>query len=232
MMTEELYKSFLKLIELSQYRSILCLNGDLPDINFFEQLNSYLKSSKIPIIAADGAANQLIKNNVLPKVVIGDLDSIDKAKFKQFKLIHIANQSLCDFQKATNYIEINNLSPSIILGINGGYIDHILNNITIFTSIKDNILLAPPIMGFIVNTDKYKTISLPINTKISLLGAPTANITTTGLKWNLQESQLSFFENNSCFNRTENKQITITVHNGSTLVLVYLLDINDAGKWD
>ena len=39
------------------------------------------------------------------------------------------DQNSSDFQKAMKYLESQNLLPTIILGISGGYIDHILNNI-------------------------------------------------------------------------------------------------------
>ena len=37
-----------------KFRSILCLDGDLPDKRFFEEF-------RIPIKAADGAANKLLR---------------------------------------------------------------------------------------------------------------------------------------------------------------------------
>jgi thiamine pyrophosphokinase len=143
--------------------------------------------------------------------------------------VHVPNQAFSDFQKSIHYIKINDLFPSIILGISGGYLDHILNNINIFLQ-TDSIFFAPPIVGHIINSENIKTFSLPVNTKISFIGVPTANVTTTGLKWELQDNLLSFFGTNSCFNRVATDQVTITVRNGAILALIYLRDINDAGK--
>lgn len=229
--TPEFYKSFFDNIDIKIYRSILCLNGELPSYGFFNKIN-------LPIIAADGAANYLLENNLMPEAIIGDLDSLDLKKFKNFqesklaqpiKLIQDGNQAFSDFQKAIIYIKENNLSPSIILGVSGGYIDHILNNINIFCELE-GIFFAPPIMGYIIKAKEYKELALPVNTKISLLGAPAARITTTGLKWELEDSLLSFFGINSCFNRILKEKAMVRVHEGSVLVLIYLQDINDAGK--
>lgn len=52
-----------------QYRSIVVLNGEIPDSSFFKQ--------GIPIIAVDGGANRLLSIDVQPNLVIGDLDSIN-----------------------------------------------------------------------------------------------------------------------------------------------------------
>lgn len=123
----------------------------------------------------------------------------------------------------------NNLLPSIILGINGGYIDHILNNINIMLS-TNSIFFAAPIIGYIIKGQEQLILNLPINTKISLIGASTSEVTTSGLKWELQNNVLSFFEVNSCFNRTASNQVTITVNNGALLALIYLQNIDDAGK--
>ena len=55
----------------------------------------------------------------------------------------------------------NNLLPSIILGINGGYIDHILNNINIMLSTK-SIFFAAPIIGYVIKGQEQLVLNLPI----------------------------------------------------------------------
>ncbi|WP_339040375.1 thiamine diphosphokinase [Candidatus Lariskella endosymbiont of Hedychridium roseum] len=230
-MTRDLYNSFFKLVEQSVFKSVLCLNGELPHASFFYQLNKYSTFDKMPIIAVDGAANQLLKDEIVPEVVIGDLDSIDKIQVKKLNLVHIVDQELCDFGKSLNYIRKNSMAPSIILGMGGGCIDHILNNVILFTMTTGDVFFAPPIAGFLVRSKRCKTISLPINTKISLMGAPRGSVTTKGLKWDLQEKELCFFGYRSCFNRTTNDYITITVNSGVVLALIYLLDVHDCGKF-
>ena len=60
----------------------------------------------LPIIAADGAANYLIKNDISPEVIIGDLDSIDRKQFKQFKQLYEPDQDYSsDFQKSIHYLK-------------------------------------------------------------------------------------------------------------------------------
>jgi thiamine pyrophosphokinase len=56
---------------MDQYKSVLCLNGELPKPSFFNKLN-------LPIIAADGSANYLAKNDLLPKAIVGDLELVRK----------------------------------------------------------------------------------------------------------------------------------------------------------
>jgi thiamine pyrophosphokinase len=203
-------------------RSILCLNGNLPASSFFHNLN-------LPIIAADGAANSLHQLGISPKIIIGDLDSVTTAIREKNNVLYCPDQSSSDFQKSLHYLKENALLPSIIVGISGGYLDHILNNINIFLE-TDSVLYAPPILGYVLKEETSKVFSLPIDTKISLMGFPSASITSNGLKWELTEFTLSFPGNNSCFNRTLEPTVQIHIHQGSALILIYNEFTNDAGS--
>lgn len=200
------------IINFNGYRSILCLNGELPAVEFFE--------SHLPIIAADGGANSLMQLGITPQMVIGDLDSV-RAEYKERLncLLHF-DQNYNDFQKSMFYLEEQQLLPAIIVGINGGFLDHILNNISLFIN-TNCVLYAPPIIGYVLQPSHNYSFTLPLNTKISLLGIPAARITTQGLKWNLQDQSLIFAENNSCFNRSVDDTPSISVNEGRVLMLIY-----------
>jgi len=200
------------MINFQNYKSVLCVDGDLPQKEFF------LNCKNLPIIAADGAANKLIIMGIKPDLVIGDLDGINPILIRELKTLHVPDQDSSDFQKCLKYLKENTLLPSIILGINGGFLDHILNNINIFME-TENILYAPPILGQVIHGET--TWSLPINTKISILGIPNANISTKGLRWEVSDYDMSFPGTTSCFNQTVKNEITITVNSGKVLVLIY-----------
>lgn len=196
-----------------QYRSILCLDGALPHADFFK--------TDLPIIAADGAANSLMKMGITPALVVGDLDGIDPSLLNQLKTLHVYDQNFCDYEKALDYLAAHDLLPCIVVGVGGGCLDHILNNINIFMRSK-NVLYAPPLYGFVMNAGEHKSLTLPFNTKISLIGIPEARLTTTGLKWDLSNSKLIFPGTNSCFNRVVEENVFLEVLEGSVLVLIYL----------
>lgn len=202
-----------QLIELAPYRSIVCLDGDLPEAPFF--------NTALPIIAADGAANQLVALGVTPSVIIGDLDAVDKSLLDNIPSIEIPDQDTNDYQKVLRYVEDNQLAPSIVCGINGGYLDHILNNVNLFIG-TDSLLYAPPMVGFSLKKDRTQTMHLPLDTKLSLLGIPSASVSSNGLKWELDHYTLTFPGATSCFNRTMTEQIQVTVHEGQILLLIYL----------
>lgn len=203
----------LPIIHKTEYRSILCLNGELPDANFFRHYN-------LPVIAADGAANHLIKIGIKPYCVVGDLDSVEASILDKIETHYHYNQDFCDFEKTLEYATSKNLLPCIILGMSGGCLDHVLNNINIFMK-SNNVFYAPPLYGFILNESDNRSFDLALNTKLSILGIPSANVTTKGLRWNLSRASLSFPGMTSCLNQTIEKSIQITVHEGSILLLIY-----------
>jgi thiamine pyrophosphokinase len=199
------------------YRSILALNGHLPEAAFFEDW-------KLPVIAADGAINTLLSKKIRPAAVVGDFDSMDlelvRHSLEDIPLIYRPDQNYSDFTKCLNYMEENNLLPSIIVGINGGYIDHILNNINLFLK-TDNIFYAPPIVGMVLREGSHRFTVTP-NTKVSLLGIPQAIVSSQGLKWELENYQVAFPGTTSCFNRIIENSFSLEVIEGSCLCLIYL----------
>ncbi|MDR0351488.1 MAG: thiamine diphosphokinase [Puniceicoccales bacterium] len=195
------------------------MNGNLPDQWVFKGLG-------LPLIAADGAANSLAARNIVPDMIIGDLDSVKNELLQKGKFLKNDDQNSSDFQKALKYLETENLMPTIILGLNGGYIDHILNNINIFLRTK-SIFYDEQIIG--LGIDNHQTLNLKIGTKLSLFGIPSCCVSTKGLKWDLDKKELTFPGFNSCFNRTNSENVAIHIIKGTALLLLYTSLIVDAG---
>ena len=68
------------------------LNGSFPRKSFLIEM---IKNSDF-IIATDGAGNTLIDNNVIPNVIIGDLDSFKKDENRKLNIIETLDQSKTD----------------------------------------------------------------------------------------------------------------------------------------
>lgn len=204
------------------YRSLLCLNGRLPDQSFFQKL-------PLPIIAADGAANVLVEQGISPQLIIGDLDSVKPKIQEHHPCLKISDQNSSDFQKAMYYLRENNLLPAIVLGINGGYLDHILCNIALLA--QDNCLLYDPphTVGCFLRPGHYHYETLTPMSKLSLIGAPSCIVSSSGLRWELQNHSLEFWGKNSFFNRTSASKLSLEIKEGCLLFLLYLQFIEDDG---
>ncbi|MDR0630714.1 MAG: thiamine diphosphokinase [Holosporales bacterium] len=222
-MQERIYKKFFRFIDINQYRSVLCLNGQLPAKEMFQRID-------LPIIAADSAANYLHDNNIDFEVVIGDMDGVrDEVLSNSKNQIKLMDQdeNKNDFQKAMHFMNNNNLLPTIIFGISGGYIDHIFNNIAIFCNTNNNVFFANNIIG--IKLFSKHIFNLDIGTKISIAGVPNCSIQTYGLKWELNNHTLSYLGENSFFNRVISKEVKINILSGGAIMMVYLEEIIDSG---
>lgn len=205
-------------IEWAAYRSVLCLDGELP----FE----FLKHTTLPVLAADGAANALIANGLEPSMIVGDCDSVRAELLEQYPHVCNRSQETTDFEKAFAYLKKENLLPTIIVGMSGGCLDRILSNVFIFSQ-TNALFLSDVLIGFALTG--RKTFDWEIDTKISLFGCPSAIVTSHGLKWELNRTGLSFGGFQSCSNRIQTSPLTLEVE-GKILVFVYRCKIEDAGS--
>lgn len=208
---------------LPKFKSVLCLNGRLPDKSLFVEY----QAQGLTLIAADGASNKLINKGITPDFIIGDLDSIDKKHLTaKCNIIHIADQETTDFEKCLAEMENRSLFPSLVLGMAGGEVDHTIYNLNCFMRYaKEQMLVFLDIdennrlkWGFPVFSEKQ--IIGKTNTTISLLPFPMAFVSTTGLKWNMKKALLSVLATSSIRNIVSNEIATIQVFSGDLLVIL------------
>ncbi|MDR2646233.1 MAG: thiamine diphosphokinase [Holosporaceae bacterium] len=195
--------------DLYKYKSILCLDGDLPC--------DLIKKINLPIIAADGAANTLIPNGLEPMMIIGDLDSVDPSLLSNRAHWRVECQDSTDFEKSLNFIKAKSLDPTIVMGISGGCIDHTLGNISIFSetefiAISGNIIFMP--------LNGSRNFNVPIGTKISIFGMPSCTIRSKGLKWELN-GQISLSGKNSISNRAATAIVELEILSGRAMIFIY-----------
>ncbi|MBD1208200.1 MAG: thiamine diphosphokinase [Ignavibacteria bacterium] len=207
-----------KIIELALPDVILCLNGLLPHTSVFEQL------APIPIVAADGAANQLQNKGLLPHHIIGDLDSISKnlgywEQQKKINIVEVAEQNSTDFEKSLEYIHHKGYSSSLICGLHGGEFDHTLNNWSILMRYGKSMRLAAYEEDrFAMPVYESVRFSTTPGEMISLIPQPSVCLTTDGLEWNLQKEELALGIREGARNRATKEIVTLEIHSGSLLL--------------
>jgi thiamine pyrophosphokinase len=117
-------------------RIIIFANGELPDL---EQARAILRDDDY-ILCADGGARHALALDLIPNLVIGDMDSIDSAEWKRLEVKNIPieffprDKNETDLELAINKaIEICEASPLgehpneiIIVAALGGRMDHTL----------------------------------------------------------------------------------------------------------
>ena len=205
-------------VDEGRYRSVLCLDGELP--------LEFLEHTSLPLIAADGVANRLVANGLQPSVIVGDCDSVRTELLEQYPHVCDRSQDTTDFEKAFAYLKKENLLPTIVVGLSGGCLDRILSNVFIFSQ-TDALFLSDTLIGFAL-TGK-RTFDWEVDTKVSLFGCPHAIVTSQGLKWELNRTELTFGGFQSCSNRVQTSPLILEVE-GKILVFVYRCEIKDAGS--
>ena len=100
------------------------LNGQMPtDDTIINQI-----TNSDYIIAVDGSANKLFDLEIMPDVIIGDLDSLQNIKNKDIELVKTPNQNKTDFRKTLEWCIEKNILNISIFGISGESEDHFLGN--------------------------------------------------------------------------------------------------------
>jgi thiamine pyrophosphokinase len=100
------------------------LNGQMPtDDTIINQI-----TNSDYIIAVDGSANKLFDIEIIPDVIIGDLDSLQNNNNKNIELVKTPNQNKTDFRKTLEWCIEKNILNISIFGISGESEDHFLGN--------------------------------------------------------------------------------------------------------
>ncbi len=219
------------------YTILIILNTEISNHRHFKNLLSNAEC----IICADGGANRLydylkkrgLENDILPKFVIGDFDSIrDNVKSFYLKkgclIATYYDQDTTDFEKCLSFIKKNNLLQEdniciLVYGAFGDRFDHEMNNFNILCRQKDIlgnqwkkdnrlILLGNKMLAFLLPIGNNIIIpNLNYSGKtcglIPLLGK--SKISTKGLKWDLYKQNLEFGNLLSTSNQINDMEINI-----------------------
>ena len=179
-----------------------------------------LKDSKI-IICCDGAVNNLETIGKVPDFIIGDMDSISadlKDKYAD-RIISMSDQAENDLRKAINWAEENNVTKAAILRASGKRDDHSLANIFTLLQYPSKLDLTIytdyGIFSMVKGEHKFDSFN---GEQVSIFSADqTIEITTTYLKYNLNNKQLTTLYLGS-LNESLNEVFTISISHGKILV--------------
>ena len=105
-----------------------------------------IKEKSDILICADGGAKHLYKAGLMPNVIVGDLDSIDKETLEYYNKLKVqfykfpSEKDKTDTEIAIDYAIEKNVSEIILLGVTGTRLDHTIGNIMLlFRLLNQNI---------------------------------------------------------------------------------------------
>ncbi|MGM0499276.1 MAG: thiamine diphosphokinase [Bacillota bacterium] len=215
---------------MSKKTALLILNGEL-DFGR-EKLRKKIDKYKIDkIIAVDGGANNARDVEILPDLIIGDLDSIteqnkDYYKQKNVELLkYPVEKDQTDSEITVDYCLKNGIKKIFITAALGGRVDQQLANLNLLEYIDELNLEASIISNKIeialINNKKQFfnkkgfRLSLIPQTKI------VKGVNIKGCKYNLENKDIKRSESRGISNLIENKQAEVTLKSG---LLIYVLE--------
>ncbi len=201
-------------------RMLIICDGDPPS----KQLLRKCCAKADYIIAADGGGNIALQFDVVPDVVIGDLDSFEKIDNPSFKVIYNPDQESNDLEKALTHARQQKGSHICILGATGLRVDQTLKNLSVLKQfnhqfeevrIKDN-------YGEIQILEPSFCDEFDIGTQISLfpLSGKVTGITTSGLKYPLNNESLENGVRDGSSNEVVENSVRITHKKGDLLLYI------------
>lgn len=207
-------------------RVILFANGEIVDLQGAKAL---IQHNDI-LIAADGGARFCKAMDLVPNVLIGDLDSLSIEEVDEFReggtqiLSFDPRKDETDLELALLHALSMGAEEVMILGGLGRRWDHTLANLLLpaHPSLKGlNVSFWEQGQWFYFLRDIIK-INAPVGTTLSLipLGGDVEGVNSAGLEWSLKNETLKFGVSRGMSNLFASEQVSIEIKKGVLLVIV------------
>jgi thiamine pyrophosphokinase len=206
-------------------RILIFANGELPDP---DKVRSLLQAENY-IICADGGTRHALALGIRPHLIIGDLDSAEKAQLQKLKEdgveieLYPRDKNETDLELAIN--RAIELIPKqiIIVAALGGRLDQTLANISLLTDLRLSTLdvrLDDGVEEIFLCRDQVEVHgkSGDLVSLIPWQGA-VSEIQTKNLKWTLNHETLYPDKTRGISNEMVNKTASITIGSGLLLIV-------------
>ena len=170
------------------------------------------------VVAADAGADRLLKFNIVPDWIIGDLDSISEKAITKLEDWTITNKDIqkTDLEKAVDYAFEKGVKEIVIVGWEGGRIDHTLAALGMAFDPRIK-LIDDKFTVYCV--DGEKRIKGKENTLFSLIAMPEARVSVNGARWNLEHEKLKIGGRGIQNEIGPSGEVTIECHSGNLLLI-------------
>ncbi len=192
------------------------------------------------IIAVNGGSNKLIKLNIFPDIIIGDLDSKKIRKsLKNKDILNNLHKKIISFPKDKDFSDlelgvnyINNMDDLIkcvyCFGVIGNRFDHTLANINslfnlyIKESIENVIIYDLESVLFLIKDNNELNLEVDINTRASVLAfnIPFSKVFLNGFKY-YGQYDIPFLSSLGISNYTKNNVIKVSSISGRLVFILY-----------
>ena len=207
-------------------KALLVSGGSIESIKLLKEIAKDMDF----IICADGGTDYCIKANLIPNIIIGDLDSISK---KGLNFIEENNISIVKFpvkkdntdtELAIDYLIEKGFIDITLLGAIGSRMDHSLGNILLLKKLKDKNIKGKIIdhHNIIYLVDNKLKVKSRANFYVSIIPITDNGIEVSlkGFEYPLFEAKLEFGSTLGISNSVSENYGFIEIHNGMALVII------------
>ncbi|WP_158212303.1 thiamine diphosphokinase [Natranaerobius trueperi] len=211
---------------MSKYnRVVIFANGEYNNFEFYRNNineNDY-------IIAVDGGSNYTYSMGIVPHVIVGDLDSIKKEVYENYKYSNTpfvkfpSEKDKSDLELAIIYAMKRNVQEILVYGALGKRADHFYANIMVMLEPLNkgvSIFLVDELQTITVISDKV-LITGKIGDYISLfpITPKVTGIYTKGVKYSLEGDPLYIGSSLGLSNEFVDDEVTIEISDGLLLII-------------
>jgi len=206
-------------------RAVIISNGRMKNKKFYQK---FIKKTDY-IVCVDGGSNHAKKLNIVPDVIVGDLDSLDEPTQHFFlkKCVEIIrynrDKDKTDMQIAMEHVINLGFKDVLILCVFGDRLDHVLANVFLLQMLTERGINSKII-------DEYNEIFLikffgeihgKVGDIVSLipLTQEVTNIKTKGLKFELNGEKLKFYDTLGISNILTKNIATVKFEKGNLLII-------------
>lgn len=206
-------------------KSLVISNGQINDLDLLKSV-----SRKVDfIVCADGGTNYISKVNIVPNLVVGDLDSINDEVLDIINSKNIPlkkynpHKDYTDTELAMDYLIEKGFDEIIFMGVTGTRIDHTLANILLLDK-----LLKKGVKGIIIDdknviyiVDDELVLDREEETFVSVIPITTsgARVTLKGFEYELDKFDINFSSTIGISNRILSDKGYIKIEAGTCLVI-------------
>ena len=204
-------------------RAFIYSAGDysVEDIKLYKRIKT--KEDDL-IICADGGYDALVYTTIVPNVVIGDFDSLKANVPKDIEVVkYPTDKDKTDLEICIDYALQRGCDTIFLLGALGGRIDHTIGSLCAMKYILEH-GASPMILNGksrIYLVDSEVTLSRDYYDYVSLIPCTdtVSGITTTGLKYELNNAQLLKSNSLGISNEFYNNTATVKIEQGLLYVI-------------
>jgi len=170
------------------------------------------------VVAADAGADRLLKYNIIPDIVIGDLDSISNKTSTKLEEWIVANKNIqkTDLEKAVDYAFEKGATKIQIVGWSGGRIDHTLAALGLAFNSKISLIDEQFTVETVIGSKIIRGLE---STLFSIMAMPEARVSVTGARWELQHEKLKMGGRGIHNEIGSSGEVNINCHSGNLLVI-------------